>query len=158
MIRPLLEKGISLLLILLCCCCQKKDISNDINFINKDFEKKLYSFISKSDSLHFENDNKEFILVYLQSLIIESIPEKTECSIVFYATPPFACSNYKFGTIIKGKKVLFYDNSDCIDFDELIETNSNFECSQFFQGEDYEIDSAIELYYKYENGKLLMRE
>ena len=90
--------------------------------------------------------------------MIDEYPYNKECSIVFYATEPFACKNYQFGTIIMGKKVLFYDDSNCLDFDELISFKSEFECSQFFSGEDYDIDTTVELYYKYEDGKLLMRD
>ncbi len=157
-----LEKVISLVLLIFCICSCKKEIKmkeeDKIDFINKDFEDKLYQFITKSDSLKLKNENKEFILVYLRDIIIESIPQKEECTIIFYSTEPFSCENYMFGTIIKGKKVLFYDESNCLNFNELISFKSKFECSQYFTGEEYEMDLAGDLYYKYENGKLLMRD
>lgn len=159
MIELRFEKVISIICLFVLFSCQKRvNESNEVEFLNKDFEEKLHYFITKSDSLQIKNANKEFILVYLQDMIIESVPQKEECAIIFYATPPFGCENYKFGTIINGKKVLFYDDSDCLNFNEFINFKSQFECSDFFIGEDHEIDSAIELYFKYENGKLLMRD
>lgn len=157
-----LEKVISLIIFIFCIYSCKKEIKikeeNKIDFINKDFEQKLYNFMEKSDFLLPESQNKEFVLVYLRDILIESIPEEEECAIIFYSIEPFSCENYQFGTIIREKKVLFYDDSNCIDFDELISFKSEFECSQFFSGEGYEIDLTGDLYYKYEDGKLLMRD
>lgn len=162
MIELRLEKVISLIILILCIYSCKKEINineiNKIDFINKDFELKLYNFIEKSDSLLIENPNKEFVLVYLEDVLIESIPQEQECAIIFYPTEPFSCENYIFGTVIKGKKVLFYDVSDCLDFDKLISFKSEFECSQLFSEEPEDIDSSVRLYYKYEDGKLLMRD
>ena len=158
MIEMRLEKVISLLLICLLIYSCKKEINinetNKVDFINKDFEQKLYNFIEKSDSLVVNKNN--FILVYLQNVKIDEYPYDEECAIIFYATEPFSCKKYVFGTVIKGKKVLFYDDSNCLDFDELISFKTDFECSQFFSGED--LDLAGDLYYKYEDGKLLMRD
>jgi len=152
-------KVISMIFLLVLFSCQKRvNENNEVEFLNKDFDEKLNYFIQRSDSLQLKDANNEFILVYLRDMIIESVPQKEECAIIFYATPPFACENYKFGTIIKGKKVLFYDDSDCLNFNEFINFRSQFDCSDFFVGEDHDIDSAIELYFKYENGKLLMRD
>ena len=162
MIELRLEKVISLIIFVFCIYSCKKEINiketNEINFLNKDFEQKLYNFIEKSDSLKLKNENKEYILVYLRDILIESIPQEEECAIIFYATEPFSCENYQFGTIIREKKVLFYDDSNCIDFNELISFKSEFECSQFFSGKGYDIGLTGDLYYKYEGGKLLMRD
>jgi|SRR5690606_5817970 len=158
MIGLQLGKAISLLVIttILLACQKKMDTSPQLEFINKDFEKKLYYFIEKSDSLHL--NKTDFILVYLLDIRIDQMPYDNECAIIFYANEPFGCENYVFGTKINDKNVLFYDDSDCLDFNELIKFKSYFECSQFYVGKDGEIDSFGDLYYKYENGKLLMRD
>ena len=160
MIELRLEKVISLIIFVFCIYSCKKEINiketNEINFLNKDFEQKLYNFIEKSDSLVVNKNN--FILVYLQNVKIDEYPYDEECAIIFYATEPFSCEKYQFGTIIREKKVLFYDDSNCIDFNELISFKSEFECSQFFSGKGYDIGLTGDLYYKYEGGKLLMRD
>ena len=161
MIEMRLEKVISLIIFVFCIYSCKKEINiketNKIDFINKDFEQKLYNFIERSDSLLPESQNKEYVLVYLRDMLIESVPQEEECAIIFYPAEPSTCENYIFGTVIKGKKVLFYDNSECLDFDKLISFKSEFECSQLFIVEPEDIDSS-RLYYKYEDGKLLMRD
>src|SRR5690606_42143025 len=94
-------KVISMIFLLVLFSCQKRvNENNEVEFLNKDFHEKLNYFIQRSDSLQLKDANNELIVVHLRDMIIESVPQKVECAIIFYAPPPLSCAHYTSGAII----------------------------------------------------------
>lgn len=125
-----------------------KDFEKEsLSFINKDFENKLNEFIEKSEK-------DDYVLVYITNIRDvfdkETYPDENGVIIQFYETVPFSCSGFYKIVSYKRKKIIFYSQTDKLNYDSLVQIKDSLQidCNDIVVTEQ-DVDLPYQMMYVY---------
>ncbi len=125
-----------------------KDLEKEsLSFINKDFENKLNEFIEKSEK-------DDYVLVYITNIHDvfdkETYPDENGVIIQFYETVPFSCSGFYKIISYKKKKIIFYSQTDKLNYDSLVQIKDSLQidCNDIVVTEQ-DVDLPYQMIYVY---------